>query len=121
MKASFNVDIGKLSTTKDVWFRDASLVDASGTATFTAQETQQINSILALAGRVFQTIDSKFLNSIPTRESLLVDIKAFNNSKVRAGEEIRDTSLHTAELIKHIENKYNQKILQSGDFLIVMF
>ena len=113
MKASFNVDIGKLSTTKDVWFRDASLVDASGTATFTAQETQQINSILALAGRVFQTIDSKFLNSIPTRESLLVDIKAFNNSKVRAGEEIRDTSLHTAELIKHIENKYNQKILDA--------
>ena len=27
MKASFNVDIGKLSTTKDVWFRDASFVE----------------------------------------------------------------------------------------------
>lgn len=113
MKASFNVDIGKLSTTKDVWFRDASLIDASGTATFTAQETQKINAILALAGRVFQTIDSKFLNSISARETLLVDIKTFNNSKVRAGEEITDTSSHTAQLINFIENKYNQKILEA--------
>jgi hypothetical protein len=39
MKASFNIDIGHLTTTKDVWFRDASFTDASGTATFTAEET----------------------------------------------------------------------------------
>jgi hypothetical protein len=32
MKASFNIDIGHLNRTKDVWFRDASFVDASGTA-----------------------------------------------------------------------------------------
>ena len=31
MKASFNIDINHLSTTKDVWFRDAYFVDASGT------------------------------------------------------------------------------------------
>ena len=32
MKASFNIDIKNLTTTKDVWFRDAYFVDASGTA-----------------------------------------------------------------------------------------
>jgi len=31
LKASFNIDIGNLKQTKDVWFRDASFVDASGT------------------------------------------------------------------------------------------
>jgi len=113
MKASFNVDIGKLSVTKDVWFRDASFVDASGTATFTAQETRQITHILSLAGRTFQSIDSKFLNSLHVRETLLVDIKAFNNSKVRAGEEIKDTSAHTTQLIKYIEDKHNAKILDA--------
>jgi hypothetical protein len=113
MRASFNIDIGKLSVTKDVWFRDASFVDASGTATFTAQETRQITHILSLAGRTFQTIDSKFLNSLNVRETLLIDIKAFNNSKVRAGEEIKDTSSHVNQLIKYIEDKHNAKILDA--------
>ena len=113
MRASFNIDIGKLSLTKDVWFRDASFVDASGTATFTAQETRKITQILTLAGRTFQSIDSKFLNSINVREKLLIDIKAFNNSKVRAGEEIKDTSSHVAQLIKYIEDKHNAKILDA--------
>jgi hypothetical protein len=113
MKASFNIDIGKMSTTKDVWFRDASFVDASGTATFTKDETQSITSILSQAGQVFRSIDSKFLNSIALREKLLVDIKAFNNSKVRAGEEIHNTTSHTNELIKRLEDKYNANILDA--------
>jgi len=113
MKASFNIDIGKMSTTKDVWFRDASFVDASGTATFTKDETQNITSILSQAGQVFRSIDSKFLNSIALREKLLVDIKAFNNSKVRAGEEIHNTTSHTNELIKRLEDKYNANILDA--------
>ncbi len=113
MKASFNVDIGKLSLTKDVWFRDASFVDASGTATFTAQETRSMNHALSLINRVFQSIEPKFLNSIHVNEPLLVDIKAFNNKKVREGQEIRDTSAHTIQLIKFLEDKYNAKILEA--------
>ena len=113
MKASFNIDIGKMSTTKDVWFRDASFVDASGTATFTKDETQKITSILSQAGNIFRTIDSKFLNSIAIKEKLLVDIKAFNNSKVRAGEEIHNTTSHTNELLKRLEDKYNANILDA--------
>jgi hypothetical protein len=41
LKASFRIDIGYLNHTKDVWFRDASFVDQSGTATFTADETDR--------------------------------------------------------------------------------
>ena len=47
MKASYNIDIGHLKPTKDVWFRDASFTDASGSVTFTEEETAAITSILS--------------------------------------------------------------------------
>jgi hypothetical protein len=111
MKASFNIDINHLTNTKDVWFRDAYFVDASGTATFTEQETKQINGILADAGRLFQTINPLTLNRIAASDTILTYIKTFNNTKVRAGESIKDTKLHTVQLIRWIEDKLNKEIL----------
>ncbi len=111
MKASFNIDINHLTNTKDVWFRDAYFVDASGTATFTEQETKQITGILSDAGRLFQTINPLTLNRIAASDVILTYIKTFNNTKVRAGEQIKDTKLHTVQLIKWIEDKLNKEIL----------
>lgn len=113
MKASFNVDIGKLSTTKDVWFRDASFVDASGSATFTENETKQVTSILSQAGTLFQQINPLTLNRIAANDTILMQIKTFNNTKVRAGEKIKNTATHTNELIRTIENKLNQSVLEA--------
>ena len=111
MKASFNIDIGHLSTTKDVWFRDASFTDASGSATFTAEETAEITSILSNAGRVFQSIPALTLNRIAASETYLTQIKTFNNTKVREGKKIADTRVHTQELINYVEAKLNKEIL----------
>ena len=111
MKASFNIDINHLTNTKDVWFRDAYFVDASGTATFTEEETKEITGILSDAGRLFQTINPMTLNRIAASDVLLTYIKTFNNTKVRAGEHIKDTKLHTVQLIKYIEDKLNKEIL----------
>jgi hypothetical protein len=113
MKASFNVDIGKLSTTKDVWFRDASFVDASGSATFTEDETKQITSVLSQAGSLFQQINPLTLNRIAANDTILIQIKTFNNTKVRAGEKIKNTTMHTNELIRTIETKLNQSVLEA--------
>jgi hypothetical protein len=113
LKASFNIDIGRFKGTKDVWFRDASFVDASGTATFTAEETKAITSILSEAGRTFQTIAPLVLNRIATSEALLMEIKTFNNTKVRSGEVIRDTRKHVLELQRWAEAKYNKNILDA--------
>ena len=110
MKASFNVDIGKLSTTKDVWFRDASFVDTSGSATFTEEETKQLTMILSLAGRTFQSISSATLNRISTNEVIKTYIKTFNNAKVREGKKITNTNQHTLELIRWVEAKLNKDI-----------
>ena len=110
MKASFNIDIKNLTTTKDVWFRDAYFVDASGTATFTEDETQEINSILSSAGRKFQSISSLTLNRISVSETILTYIKTFNNTKVREGLKIKNTKQHTLELIRWVEAKLNKDI-----------
>jgi len=110
MKASFNIDIKNLTTTKDVWFRDAYFVDASGTATFTEAETKELNGILSTAGRTFQSINSLTLNRISINDIILTYIKTFNNTKVREGLKIKDTRAHTAELIRWVEAKLNKDI-----------
>jgi hypothetical protein len=110
MKASFNIDIGRLSPTKDVWFRDASFTDASGSATFTEQETKDITYILSMAGRTFQSINTMVLNRISSSESILTYIKTFNNTKVREGKKITNTQSHTLELIRWVEAKLNKEI-----------
>ena len=110
MKASFNIDIKNLTTTKDVWFRDAYFVDASGTASFTEEETRTVTSILSQAGRTFQTINSLNLNRISTSDVILTYIKTFNNTKVREGLKIKDTRAHTQELMRWVEAKLNKDI-----------
>jgi hypothetical protein len=110
MKASFNIDIGHLTTTKDVWFRDASFTDASGSATFTEKETADLTSILSQAGRLFNTIPALTLNKISSSETYLTQIKTYNNTKVREGQEIRDTRAHVNGLMKWVEDKLNKEI-----------
>ena len=58
MKASFGVNISKLSKTSSVWMDDATYKDVSGRATFTATETAAITKILSQAGSTFRRINS---------------------------------------------------------------
>ena len=113
MKASFNIDIKNLTPTKDVWFRDAYFTDASGTATFTEEETKTITSLLSNVGTVFKQTNALSINRISTSDTLREYIKTFNNTKVREGQKITNTAAHTRELIKYVENKLNDKIIEA--------
>ena len=113
MKASFNIDIKNLTPTKDVWFRDAYFTDASGTATFTEEETKMITNILSQVGKVFKQTNSLSINRISTSDTIREYIKTFNNTKVREGQKITNTAAHTRELIKYVENKLNDKIIEA--------
>jgi len=110
LKASFNIDIKNMATTKDVWFRDAYFFDASGVATFTEQETKQITGILSNAGRTLQSINALNLNRISANDVILTYIKTFNNTKVREGQAIKNTAIHTTELVRWVEAKLNKDI-----------
>lgn len=111
MKASFNIDINHLKSTKDVWFRDAYFIDASGTASFTEKETRDITYMLSQAGTIFQKLNGLSLNRIAANDTILMQIKTFNNTKVRAGEHINDTGKHVQELMKWVEDRLNKEII----------
>ena len=113
MKASFNIDIKNLTSTKDVWFRDAYFTDASGTASFTEEETKTITAILSTVGSTFKQISSLSLGRISSSDTVREYVKTFNNTKVREGQKITNTTTHTRELIKWIEDKLNKDILSA--------
>ena len=111
MTASFGKDITKqFRQTPSTWMDDATYKDYSGTASFTAAETQKVTSILSEAGKLFQKIDANVINSISKDQELLNLIKTFNNSKVRAGEKITNPVQHVVGLYHWIQNKYNKEM-----------
>ena len=113
MKASFNIDIKNLTPTKDVWFRDAYFTDASGTASFTEEETKTITSILSTVGSTFKQTNAMSINRISSSDTVREYIKTFNNTKVREGQKITNTTAHVRELLKWVEEKLNKDIVSA--------
>ena len=110
MTSSFGQSIvSKMRNVTSVWMDDATYKDVSGTATFTAEETANLTSILSQAGKIFQRLPSAALNDIAGEEEFLIRLKAFNNSKVRQGTVITDERKHVSELIKHFKDYYNKQ------------
>jgi hypothetical protein len=50
------------------------------------------------------------LNRIAANDVILTYIKTFNNTKVREGQAIKNTTAHTAELVRWVEAKLNKDI-----------
>ena len=111
MRAAFGQDIvKKFKKTPTVWQDDANYKDVSGTATFTAQETAEVTAVLSEAGKLFQGLNAKMINDISADNDLLTHIKTFNNTKVRAGEQISNPTNHVKEMFHWIADKYQAKI-----------
>lgn len=123
MKASFGKSIvDKLNSVTSVWQMDATYHDYSGVATFTKAETDEVNAALSQAGSLFQKIDAAALNEIRSNPDFLMLVKTYNNSKIRAGEEVTDTQAHVTGLFhwlwerlqKDIDSKKTEKGKQSA-------
>jgi len=111
MKAEFGKSIAShLTHISSVWMDDANYKDYSGTATFTAAETKHITEMLSEVGKLFQTIPAATLNAIKNDEDLLIAIKTYGNTKVRAGEKITNPTAHVQGLFKWIYDKYQKDI-----------
>ena len=116
MKASFGVDISKLSKPTSVWMDDATYKDVSGRATFTQKETDAVTKILSNTGKTFQRINAPMLRQfLKLQDSLTgvlvgVSLKTYNNSKVRAGEIIKNPKQHAAGYVKWVENSIQKQI-----------
>ena len=116
MKASFGVDISKLSKPSTVWMDDATYKDVSGRATFTQKETDAITKILSQTGRTFQRINApmlrQFLNLQNSMTGVLsgASLKTYNNSKVRAGEIIKNPKKHAAGYVDWVQMSIQKQI-----------
>jgi hypothetical protein len=111
MKASFGKSIvDKLTPSKSIWMDDATYKDASGTATFTKAETDELNAVLSNIGKMFNSIPAKVINDVSDNEELKVLIKTFNNSKIRQGQEVVNSKTHVKELFNYISDKYQAEI-----------
>ena len=110
MSASFTVNLRGLSKNSGVWFSDANYKDTSGTINFNKEETKKITSILSDAGKTFRKLDSNVLSMISEDEELKILVKTYNNTKVRAGERITNTRMHTKGLIEYIYDKKKKDV-----------
>lgn len=111
MQASFNIDISNLKQTKSVWFRDASFVDATGSANFTQQETSEITGVLGEAGRLLQTIPPRFMGQLLVQQKIVAALKKFHNSQIRLGQSIEKPPLFVNQFIRTYETELNQTVL----------
>ncbi len=106
-----------MKQSKNVWYDNADYKDVSGKASMTKEETAEITKILSQAGKVFNAINGRFLDSLSDYpgfgEELNTKIKAFNNSKVKKQEKITNVHGHVTEMLQTLhsfyESEYNAK------------
>ena len=116
MKASFGADIKGLKKPSSVWMDDATYKDVSGRATMTEKETEKVTASLSSTGSTFNKINStmlkKFLNLQESMTGALsgASLKTYNNSKVRAGETIKNPKQHAQGYVKWIEMSIQKQI-----------
>jgi len=116
MKASFGANIKGLSKPPSVWMDDATYRDESGTATFTKAETDAITSLLSVVGKNLRKVNSAQLNNFNALQKSLsgkmvgAQYKTYNNSKVRARQEITNVSAHVEGYMTWVEEKFDAEI-----------
>jgi len=109
MKASYGVNVSKLKNSKNVWSQDAMLRDHTK-LTMSAKDTEEVNAYLSEAGRIFNQISSTTLKQLENNSTLTATIETFNNTYVRRGEIVMDTTSHVEKLIRYIREKYQKEI-----------
>jgi len=109
MRASFGKNItSKFKKSGDVWAQDAIYKDVSGSATFTAAETKQVTAVLSQAGKLFNGMSKDSLNDISSNSELLLRVKTFNNTLIRAGKRPNTSSIVNS-LVKYITDYYKKE------------
>jgi len=110
MSATFGKGIvEKFKNVPSIWMDDANYKDYSGTATFTKVETTKLDSIIKKADTLVSSIQTATLNGISQNPDLMLLVKTFGNSKIRAGEKITDTSKYVTDLFNYVHEKLEPK------------
>ena len=110
VRAQFGADISSFSTHSDVWAINADFTDLSGNATFTQRETSKITKMLSEAGRVFNTIDGRFLDRISQDNKIKIYLKAYINSLIKGGKYINNVDRSAKQAVKFVEERLQKEV-----------
>ena len=108
LKASFGVDVKKLSKTSKVFSVDADFRDISGTAAMTEAESKAVTKMLSNLGTTFRKVNARSLNYIAQNPELKMRLMTFINLKVRAGRAIVARSA-AREFVKYATTYYKEQ------------
>ena len=109
MKASYGVNVSKLRNSPNVWQQDAMLRDMTN-YTMSKKDTEEVNEYLSHAGFLFNQISATTLKTLESNNDLAQLIETYNNSFVRKGQVITNTTKHVAGLISWIKKRYDSEI-----------
>ena len=105
MKASYGVNVKGLKKSKNVWSKDA-MITSVGNATMNENETKEVTRLLSECGKLFNSIAGSTLRELEKNQILAQHIEQYNNTFVREGQLIPNSSSHVKGLIKWIDKKY---------------
>ncbi len=108
MKASYGVNVSKLNKNKNVWQQDAMLRDMTR-FTMSKKDTEEVNGYLSQAGKLFNQISGTTLRQLEANDKLAQMVETFNNTYVRKGEVVGNTTQHTNNLIRWINQKFDRE------------
>lgn len=109
MRASYGVDVSSFRSSTNVWSQDAMLRDVSG-ATMSERETEEVTGHLSNAGVLFNKISGTTLRELEANEDLAKLIEQYNNTFVRKGQVIPNSTKHVNGLIRWINNKFKAEM-----------
>ena len=109
MRASYGVDVSKFRNSVAVWSQDAMLRDVTN-ATLDKKETEEVTGYLSKAGKLFNQISGTTLRELEGNDDLAKLIEQYNNTFVRAGQVIGNTSTHVNGLINWINKKFKAEM-----------
>ena len=109
LSADFNINVDKYKNSNSVWVEDAYVKDLSGKVMLSAKDSKTVRIALANSRKIFAKIGRSTLKEIEQDQTLATDIETFQNSFVRAGTEITNTSKHVADLIQWYNQRFEKE------------
>ena len=109
LSATHRISVKDLTSTPDVWFDDATYLDASGAVTLTAQETAEAIRHIEAARRALARITKEEFNKITSDKKYVQFLKQYQNQLIRGGELIGDISQWITSLPEFIATKIGKE------------
>ena len=108
MSASYNVNLGTLSLSKDVWFDDATYKDYTGIASLTPPENAELLKYISATSATMEKIGQAKFDIIIADKDFARVIKPFINKSIRGGVHVGEPTQFLKSFISH----YNDELMK---------